>query len=134
MKKPCVSRIVACNGLAALPLRNEIDQNVMPRDQVAAAVLEHRIHDIDKINQNRIDPGLFFQFAQRGITDSFARFNPSTWQRPFPLFGRCSAADQKDLATAKAHHAHRRDRAQAFNRFRCRTHGRQIAQNVLKTS
>ena len=109
MKKPCVSGVVARGRFAALPLRNEINQHVMPRNQVPAAVFKHRIDHVDEVHQDGVDPGLLFELAQSCGAYGLARFNPAARHGPFALLWWCATADEQNLFIPKTHHTHSRD-------------------------
>ena len=48
MKKPCLCRVIASNRVAGLPSRSIIDQDIMARDQLARAIMEHRVDHIEQ--------------------------------------------------------------------------------------
>jgi hypothetical protein len=101
----CLCGVIARDWLAADPLGQEIDQNVMtPR------IGEETVDDVEKADQATLDPRLLAEFAKGRVTDRFAGLDPSAGQTPFPQARRSAPTDQQNLVPPETDDAHGRNR------------------------
>ena len=82
----------------------EIHQRVVrDRHHTLARVPIDAAKCVQLLEEYLVEPGLFLEFAPRGLVDGFIDPDESTGQRPFALEGRQVALDQHDLQVLVVH-------------------------------